>query len=284
MLWQTLVRLRPFPDPESRERWRARIAGERAKRIGQYREKMVGRSSLWRLWRQALPPQNRLQPLGLRMIEKWASFHGINLVRARRVRRLAMQLCDGLRQILPATEADGRDRRTILHLAAILHGLGRAGRRKSDDDTPAGLLRRLPSPPGLSPELLQRAGLVIRRQRGRHTDLESDEFAALSPAQRQLVTELAGILRLARALARGGDLAVRSLAFDPAGGLVVIRVAGYDEFGPLAEKVARARCLLERACRQPVIIRNHPGNRGSEDGGAAGAPGASPAKGHCATF
>ena len=72
--------------------------------------------------------------------------------------------------------------------------------------------------------------------------------------------ELAGILRLARALARGGDLAVRSVTFEPAGGLVVIRVAGYDEFGPLAEKVARARCLLERVYQQPIMVRSLPGN------------------------
>ena len=260
VLWGTLLQLRPFPDPESRERWRDLIAGERAKRIGQYREKMVGRSSLWRVWRQALPPQDRLQPLSLQTLEKWASFHGIDLVRARHVRRLALQLYDGLSRGRSATGGDVRDRRALLHVAAILHELGRAGRKKNDDGSPAGLLRQLPSMPGLPPESLHRAVLVIRCQRGRSRDLEKDDVTALPEDQRQLVMELAGILRLARALARGGDVAVRSVTFEPAGGLVVIRVAGYDEFGPLAEKVARARCLLERVYQQPIMVRSLPGN------------------------
>lgn len=266
VLWATILGLRPFPDVESRNRWRALIAEERTKRVAQYRQKMVGRGSLWKIWRQALPPQNRLHVLSLQLVEKWATFQGIDLDQARHVRRLALQLFDGLRFEQRPLEENRKDRRTLLHLASILHDLGRGKRKKNDAGARAPLLSGLPLPPGLSPELLKHAELVIRCQRGRLKDHEDREIGALSEEHRRVVLELAGILRLARVLARTDGASVGSIISEPAGGLVVIRVAGYDEFGPMAEKVARARCLLERVYRRPIVIRSDPGEAAQSGG------------------
>jgi len=53
------------PDLESRAQWRQKLTEERNKRLDRYREKMVGRQSLWRVWRSELPsgPQLRVAAL-----------------------------------------------------------------------------------------------------------------------------------------------------------------------------------------------------------------------------
>jgi CHAD domain-containing protein len=256
VLWGTLLRLRPFPDPAHKERWRAVIAEEQAKRLGLYRAKMVGSNSLWRTWRNGLPSQDRVRPLSLRMIEKWAGFHGIDLVRARRVRRLALQFWNGLQRQRTLGPDSVRERRAILHVSATLHELGRVKRRKVKGPSQVGLLRGLPSPPGVPQESLDLAAFVIGCHRGRFWDFEEKELAVLSTEQKQLVMELAGILRLARVLARAGECEAGRIEFEQSGDIIVIRVPGYSEFGPLAEKTARARCQLEYALHRPIVVRS----------------------------
>ncbi len=258
VFWQTALRLRAFPDLESRERWRALIAEQTAKRLDRYREKMVGSRSLWINWRQGLPPEHRLPSMSLSMIEKWASLHGIDLVRARHVRHLALQLFNGLRH---REHLDVKSRRAILHFAAVLHELGRAKNGKGASK----LLLELPSAPGFTAEEVQRAVFVIRGHRGKGWEFARKELAALSEDQRWLVTELCGILRLARILAVSREPEINSLKVEQNGSSIVILVPGYSEVGPLAEKVARARYLLESASHLPVIFRNDTANRLKEE-------------------
>jgi len=262
VLWEMILGLQPPPDPAGKERWRALIAEEQAGRVGLYRAKMVGGNSLWPVWRRGLPPPDRLRPLSLATMEKWGYFHGIDLARARRVRRLALRVYDGLRRAGQTAGDDVPEQRAVLHLAATLHELSRTKDRKRDSSTAVRLLRGLPPLPGFSPEMLQQTAFVIHGHRGRFWDFEGHELAALPEEQRQSVMRLAGALRLARALARGGGLTVKSVRLDPAGDAIVMRVKGYEEFGPMAEKLARARCHLEYACHRPIIVRSDPVGRG----------------------
>ncbi|MGB7332508.1 MAG: CHAD domain-containing protein, partial [Terriglobales bacterium] len=57
VLWATAVEanVSAFPDVENRNCWREMLNAERSKRIARYREKMVGKDSLWRIWRAELP-------------------------------------------------------------------------------------------------------------------------------------------------------------------------------------------------------------------------------------
>jgi CHAD domain-containing protein len=50
VLWNTSVHVAAFPDPESRSRWREKLNLERSKRLDRYRERTVGKQSLWRVW------------------------------------------------------------------------------------------------------------------------------------------------------------------------------------------------------------------------------------------
>ena len=253
VFWETALRLSSFGDAESKERWRALVAEQTAIRLDKYRGKMVGSHSLWNNWRQELPAENRLPAMGLKQLEKWAWFHGIDLDRARAVRRLALQLLGGLRA---GKRADIKSRRAILHFAAILHELGNAKRKKGGRRPAARLLLELPPTPGFTADERQCAAIVILGHRGKFRGFEGEEYAVLPEAQRQLAIELCGILRLARVLALNSDPEIRSLEVEMDEKSIVILSPGYSEFGPLAEKAARARYLLERALQKPILIRN----------------------------
>jgi CHAD domain-containing protein len=54
VLWATAVEIMAFPDVESRNRWREKLNHERNRRVERYREMMIGKESLWRVWRAAL--------------------------------------------------------------------------------------------------------------------------------------------------------------------------------------------------------------------------------------
>jgi len=256
VFWEAAVRIRAFPDADSRKRWHVLIDQERERRIGQYRAKMMGDNSLWVVWRAGLPPPSRLQALSLRMIQKWGSFHGINLPNAYNVRRLALQLLDGLGPGKSTGRQETRKPRAILHAAAVLHNLARPSGKTRNNRSARGLLRRLPPSPGLSAESLHLIAMIVHCHRGRFRGTEDAGYASLNPGQRQLVMLLAGILRLARTLSRKGAEPVGGLTVDKAGDSIVIWIEGYAEFGPLAEKLARARYLLECACQRPVLFRS----------------------------
>jgi CHAD domain-containing protein len=255
IFWQTAMQFKVFPDLESRERWRALIANEKSKRIDRYRAKMAGNGSLWNVWRRGLPSQDQLPSATLKMIEKWAQFQGINITRARHVRSLAMQMFEGLHA---GNRAEIKKQRPVISLAAILQEFGRAKSGKflvaSSPDFGLGL----PSTLGFTTESLLIAAIVIHGQRAGIHDLDWEMYPELSGEQRKLVLELCGILRLARVLSRDKTQTIRSIRVEQSVDSITILASGYSYLGPLAEKIARARYLLEFACRKPILIRSVP--------------------------
>jgi CHAD domain-containing protein len=260
VFWQTALRLRVFPDPESKERWQTLIAEEKSKRLGRYRTKMDGGASLWNVWRLGLPAENRLPSLTLKTTEKWAFYQGINLARARRARHLALQIFNGLRH---GKRGEIRYQRSILHLAAILQELGRTKTREWYARASQSLRLGLPSAPGFTAEALLVAAMVIRGQRGKLQSFDWESSPSLSVDQLKLIIELCGILRLARVLSRDSSQTIQSLTVEQNNDSIIIRAVGYSELGPLAEKVAQARYLLECARQKPVIIRRAPDDQDS---------------------
>src|SRR5215467_4310083 len=69
VLWQIALNIRAFSDAGVRAKWRARVEHEREDRLRKYRQKMVGRDSLWWTWRAKLPQPDQLRPLGLERIK-----------------------------------------------------------------------------------------------------------------------------------------------------------------------------------------------------------------------
>ncbi len=257
VLGNTAKAIGAFPDEECRTRWRTLIEAERLARIEKYRQRTLGASSLWGVWRSGLPASNRLPAMSLVLIQKWALLRGGNPRRINAIRRMALQLYDGLRKSKSGDRGRNRIHRAVLHAAAVLSDLNLSARRNGKDLVER-LLRRLSPVPGFSPESMGLVGIVVRFQRGKFRGGSDVGLATLPEEHQLLVMELAGILRLARVLTHKGHQPVGRLEIKKEDSAVAILVEGYSEFGPLAEKTARTRHLLECAYRRPVLVRSMP--------------------------
>jgi hypothetical protein len=63
------------------------------------------------------------------------------------------------------------------------------------------------------------------------------------------------MLRLANAFDFDHDRSIARIAVERQNGAVVLYAQGLQEISPSAERIARARYLLETACRLPIMIQ-----------------------------
>jgi len=258
VLWATALRLNAFPDAEAKLRWHARIVEEREKRIAKYRQKMVGPSSLWQLWRKGLPQGKQVAAVGLRRLELWASLLDPDFRHSRHVSRLALQLYDGLLAQKRITALPSGNPRGVLRLAALLHDVGRSKGEKGHHKDSYRLIRRLAPPLGWSQQDLGLAAVVARYHRGALPQGSQKALRALSPERKQQVLQLAGILRLANAFDSKGDGRILGLEVQGHNGYPVIAAQGYSPRDRQAEAIAAARHLLESVCRVPILVKPLP--------------------------
>ena len=254
VLWQTAVRIKSFPDAETRAQWRDRIAQERQHRLEVYRAKTMGCKSLWPIWRAGLPRPEEIRPLAMTRLQIWASFHDPSVAHAKHVADLALQLYDGL-------SLDGIPRgpkretyRQILQAAALMHDVGRSRTKMGQHKESARLIRKLDPPLGWTAEEVRITAIVARYHRGALPRETQKGFAALPPSKQRLVQFLGGLLRLACACDRHHDGQIRRVQVESMGPMLAIEAEGYTEYTAMAEHLAAARHLLELACNRPVFI------------------------------
>ena len=290
VLWSTGVAIQAFPDVESRKRWREKLQAQRGRRIARYREKMVGRESLWRVWRAELPAGPQLRAAALSRLKLWAGYLDPDFLHSQRVAQLALHLYDGLNGagLLTAgavavssatvnseaenswTENPDHDWRAVLQAAALMHDVGKAKRADKHQKTSYRMIRGLARPLGWSARELELAAVVARYHRGALPRPAGKTMQALTLSERPIAMKLAGILRLADALdrphGRSGNESGPRLEVSVLDHFVVVRAAGYSALDSSAESVAAARHLLETGLRRPVLVR---ALRGSARGGTA---------------
>jgi exopolyphosphatase/guanosine-5'-triphosphate,3'-diphosphate pyrophosphatase len=254
VLWAMAVEIGAFPDFESRERWRGRVNGERASRVERYREKMMGRKSLWRRWRAQLPGGPQLRAAALTRLRVWAAYRDPDFAHAQRVARLSLQLYDGLKQWkLLAPHAD-HDLREVLRVAALMHDVGRVKGDKQHHKDSFRMIGGLAPPVGWSARERGLAAVVARYHRGALPRARRKTLETLEPADRRVAVQLAGVLRLANALdMRNGVEPKLQVAMEDRA--VLVRAAGYSAMARSAEEIAAARHLLETVLRRPVLVR-----------------------------
>ena len=166
VLWTTALQVNAFPDADARSKWHSRINEERTRRVEKYRGKMLGKSSLWQVWRAELPVGKQIESAALSRLKLWASLLDPDFKHSVRVARLALQLYDGLpAKGAPADSGPG-DERTILQVAALLHDVGLAKDQKGHHKATYNLIRRLTPPLGWSAEKMHWVGIVARYHRG----------------------------------------------------------------------------------------------------------------------
>ncbi|MGA2457057.1 MAG: CHAD domain-containing protein [Terriglobales bacterium] len=293
VLWATAVEIMAFPDVESQSRWREKLNVERTKRIERYREKMVGRQSLWRVWRAELPAGPQLRAAALSRLRVWAGYLDPDFSHSQRVAQLALLLYDGLKNAglltADAGEANpdqnpGYDSRAVLQAAALMHDVGKAKGEANHQKDSYRMIRGLARPLGWSARELEMAAVVARYHRGALPRPRGKTMQVLELPDRPIAMELAGVLRLANALdTRHGALDARHgrsgseneraprLEVGLQDDCVLVRAAGYSALDRSAEGVAAARHLLETVLRRPVLVRalrsspssNSPGRAGS---------------------
>ena len=249
VLWATALRIKALPDSETRSRWHARIVEERTRRTEKYREKMLGQASLWRVWRVELPQGRQIEEGALSRLKLWASFLDPDFKHSIHVARLALQLYDGLQW--PADS----DQRSILQVAALLHDVGRSKKEKGHHKATYNLIRRLTPPLNWSEEKMRLVGIVARYHRGALPGVGQKTLVGLTPGQRQIVLQLAGILRLANAFDSQRNGRIQRLEVREQNGILLVAAQGYSARDRTAESIAAARHLLEVAYRRPVMVK-----------------------------
>ena len=272
VLWATAIEIQAFPDAESRSRWREKLNVERGKRIERYREKMMGRQSLWRVWRAELPAGPQLRAAAMSRLRVWAGYLDPDFSHSQRVAQLALLLYDGLKDAgLVATGAAAGsvgalsldyDSRAVLHAAALMHDVGKAKGEEKHQKKSYRMIRGMQRPLGWSAREMEMAAVVARYHRGALPRPRGKSLQVLKLPDRPIAMELAGVLRLANALdvphgrhEDGGEDSPR-LEVSLQDRVVVVRAVGYSALDGSAVGIAAARHLLETVLRRPVLVRS----------------------------
>jgi CHAD domain-containing protein len=255
VLW-VLVKSHPEVGTEERELWHRTIARERQKRIALYRKKMMGRNSLWQVWRAELPSGDALAEASLEKMRTWAEFHDPDNKHVELVTRLALDIFDGLARegLLPESEPARR----ILEAAAVMHDVGRGkgdkdgGHRKRSYRK----IRSLKPPVGWTEEYLQSAAIVAHYHRGGLPPSNHPIFEGLTALRRTELMPLAAVLRLANALDDAHDQRIASVVVERRDEVLIIYARGLtSSVSPFGEQLARARYLLENCIKMPIVFK-----------------------------
>ena len=277
VLWSTAISCNVFPDEHSRQRWQERILSQRSKRIERYRPKMIGKDSLWQVWRDTLPQGKQIRELATRRMKLWANTLDRDFSHSRRVAGLSLQLYDGLLALQWQPAVDAVSARFSLLAAALLHDVGKSKGEKNHHKKSLKLIEAHGNPLGWKAADFRRAAVVARFHRGALPTRRHRLLRDLFPDEQKAIIQLVAILRLANALdaAHEGhirriqiqngekrkNLKQRTVGFlrkphsldqnEP----LIILAEGYKPLSPSAQAIATERHLLETLLRRPVIVK-----------------------------
>jgi CHAD domain-containing protein len=252
VLWATALSIQAFPDVEASKRWREKLNLERSRRVEKYREMMIGKDALWRVWCSALPSGPQLRAAALARLKVWAGYLDPDFAHSQRVAQLTLGLYDGLVRsgVLPSDESDNS--REIVQAAAFMHDVGKAKGDENHHKKSYRMIRKLTRPLGWTARELELAAVVARYHRGALPHPRSKTMQRVELPDRQSVLRLAGVLRLANAL----DTGIKpEISIEMREHFVQVKCAGYSPFDSSADEVAASRHLLETVLRFPVIVK-----------------------------
>ena len=257
---RAMIRAHADIPADERSRWQKRVAEERQKRLDLYRHKMIGKHSLWRVWRSELPGGHVLEEAAMEKLRSWASFLDPDVAHTIRVTQFALQLYDGLSRC--EVFAARPEHRRILKAAAILHEVGRRKGTDADDSTRPKrgyrMVSRLRPPLGWSEEEMRCVAVLVRYHSGDLPLTSNSSFVGLSAKWRSELMPLIGILRLANAFDQAHEGSISRVAVERQEGFLIVYGEGLRRISRVAEQIARARYLLETTSRRPIMVRPMP--------------------------
>jgi CHAD domain-containing protein len=282
VLWASALSCHAFPDEASRKAWHERIVKERTKRVDEYRDRTVGKDSLWHFWRAGLPQGKQVQEIATRRMKLWAKVLDPDFAHSERVARLSLQLYDSIdaaglfRRQKVENNGDAAHERESLYVAALLHDVGKSGGNKGHHKESLKLIQKHGTPLGWKEDDMRRAGLVARFHTGALPIRSHKAMRDLLPDEQRTVMRLAAVLRLANALDATHDGNIRRIKVEnpidrskvrrtngfrqkPVGlsknEALVIGAEGYTDGTSKAQAVAAERYLLETVIGRPVVVR-----------------------------
>ncbi|MBZ5490879.1 MAG: CHAD domain-containing protein [Acidobacteriia bacterium] len=237
--------------PAALQRWEEAVAAERLQRANLYSEVMVGESSLWRVWRSALPQGKAAREASLKRLQAWSSFMDSDLQHNRRVTRFAIQIHDSLAHLGLLKGAD-KNSRELLKAAAMVHEVGRFAGEKNHHKSTQQMVSSLDRIVGWTRLEVMTMASVARYHRGALP--QAARLRDIPTAQRKIIMLLAGILRLANALDDERDGQIKRIKVSHHANYILIQAQGLRQDNMLAEKIAAGRHLLEMICGLPVLV------------------------------
>lgn len=246
-------------DPEEvRAAWTERITSERHQRIETYRQLTLGKTSLWQTWRQSLPHGKRLEAAAMARLRATARALDGNPNRTTKVSQLALKMYDGLARVEAAPALATKGARKILRAAARFHAIGNGLDAKHPQKAARAYLRKMVVPQGWTSEEWDLLVNVVRYHRGALPDPKHKSFAHLNDEQRQLVSVLAGILRLARVLRKCGASSSTGLQVEKSVDAFFVQLPGLQQSEQSAARLATGKYLLESCLGKPLILNAVP--------------------------
>lgn len=253
---RAMIRAHADIPAEERLRWNTRIMEERQKRLDFYRQIMLGKNSLWNVWRAELPSGAALEEAALEKLRSWASFLDPDTAHSAHVTRIAQELFDGLSQCGMLNLAP--EYRRILTAGAILHEVGRHKSTAGHLKRAYRMIRQMKPPLGWTEEEMQCVAVVARYHRGALPAAGNSSFVGLSKKRRAALMPVIGVLRLANAIDDDHKQSILRVSIERRNGTAVLYGQGLQERSPSAERIARARYLLETVCGLAILIRPLP--------------------------
>ena len=146
----------------------------------------------------------------------------------------------------------------ILEAAGILHDVGRG--KSADGHLKRGyrMIGKLKPPLGWSEEELRCVAAIARYHRGALPKSSDSYFVGLNAKRRSELLPIMGILRLADAFDVLHDRKVTRVSVEQQDGTLTVYGQGLGEISEVAERLARARYLLEATSGLAIRIRPLP--------------------------
>ena len=162
---------------------------------------------------------------------------------------LSLALFDGLSELHNFGPAD----RDALFAAALLHDIGRTVATSAHHKHGAYLVRH-GGLPGWRPDEIESIASIVRYHRKTLPKLSHPEWAAASPAVRERIAKLAGILRIADGLDRRRLGVVSGLSLRIGAGGVLARLDALQDVSPEIEGARFKADLFERSFAKTIAF------------------------------
>jgi len=243
---------------ESRKAWEALLQKERHERMQTYRRLTLGKTSLWREWRDGLPHGKKLEAATSALLRATARAMGRRSKNATLDARIARRLFESVARSKTGAVFAEAEMRKLFLAASRLYGQSAPDDGESSRKAARKFLKKMTLPPGWAGEEWEVVLAAIRYARGSEPRAKDKDFGRLSTPQQEKVRGLAGVLRLARALRKCGVTSCVGLKVEKSAEALIVNAPNLEDTEDAAVQLAAGKHLLESQLDRPLIVKSVP--------------------------